>query len=206
MIWFGSVIGDEQTGIASSTYMHKAKRQARDISHFTFSHENQIQFQFLPGLLKFLLGEGQDQLVVVGRPREGPRGLGGFGRRDVVEIRNGLLGAGTHLAFATGHCGWWCWYGSVAVAGRVQKFMRMRYVLDGRERLVGPTKQIVRRGPGFESRRQSLHQLVIGWDCLGYYAKAQPPAGGEPSKPQPKPRPGQRTGGESASASTSEEQ
>ena len=62
----------------------------------------------LPGRSKFLLGEGQDQLVVVGRPREGPRDLGGFGRRGVVEVRNGLLGAGTDLAFATGHCGWWC--------------------------------------------------------------------------------------------------
>ena len=144
LIWIGNAIGDEQTGIASSTHMHKAKRQARDTSHFTFSHENQIQFQFLPGLLKFLLGEGQDQLVVVGRPREGPRGLGGFGRRDVVEIRNGLLGAGTHLAFATGHCGWWC--GTVAVAGRGQKFMRMRYVLDGRERLVGTSNRAQRTG------------------------------------------------------------
>ena len=77
------------------------------------SHEN----SFLPGLLKFLLGEGQDQLVVVGRPREGTRSLGRFGRSDVVEIRNGLLGAGTDLALAAGHSlAGSVWYGSVAVA------------------------------------------------------------------------------------------
>ena len=64
--------------------------------------------------------------------------------------------------------------------------------------------QIVRSGPGIESRRQSLHQLVIGWDCLGYYAKSTT-VGGE-SQAQARARPGQRTGGESASASTSEEQ
>ena len=175
-----------------SHHQHTCTRQNDKQGTLHTSHfHTKIQFQFLPGLLKFLLGEGQDQLVVVGRPREGPRGLGGFGRRDVVEVRNGLLGAGTYLAFATGHCGWWCWYGSVAVAGRGQKCLCVCVMcwMAGNDSL---EQQNVRRGPGIESRRQSLHQLVICWDCLGYYAKAQPPAGGEPSRAQAEARPANR--------------
>lgn len=99
------------------------------------SHEN----SFLPGLLKFLLGEGQDQLVVVGRPREGTRSLGRFGRSDVVEIRNGLLGAGTDLALAAGHSlAGSVWYGSVAVAlWRGQKCLCVVCWVAGIDRLVG---------------------------------------------------------------------
>ena len=131
--------------------MYKAKqRQARGMSHFLSHFHTKIQFYPIhsPGRSKFLLGEGQDQLVVVGRPREGPRDLGGFGRRGVVEVRNGLLGAGTDLALATGHCGRW-WYGMFQWRG--QKYA---YALcaAGRERHslalpIYPELVIVHRGP-----------------------------------------------------------
>lgn len=188
-------------------HQHTCTRQ-NSKGHFTFSHENPIPI--LTRSFEVPSRRGTRSTCRRRPTTGGSRGLGGFGRRDVVEIRNGLLGAGTYLAFATGHCGWWCWYGSVALAGSVAggRYVYAYALCAGWPGTTDSSalpvpRGIVCRGPGIESRRQ-LHQLVIGWDCLGSRAKAQP-AG----RAKPKPRPGQRTRNrkcKSSTSSTSEEQ
>ena len=179
------VMSEPVTTIKLHTCLHTCmyvQGKTTSKGHFTlhiFTRKSNYPIH-LPGRSKFLLGEGQDQLVVVGRPREGPRDLGGFGRRGVVEVRNGLLGAGTDLALATGHCGRW-WYGMFQWRG--QKYA---YALcaAGRERHslalpIYPELVIVHKGP-VKSRRQLLHQLVIGWDRRAAIATTRN-RGGEPS-------------------------